>query len=254
MNGSNYSGSLREIHIQITPKNWTSFQHYKNRTPPWIKLHRSMLTDYAFACLPVASKALAPLLWLLASEADDGEIDISMDALAFRLHMDCRVIAKGLIPLINKGFFNDASTTLAQCLRDACPEREGETEGEELFYGDAAGAAPTDDPPKQPKEGLYLDKPIPAAEIEVASTKFAMTAEEVAPIWEKFTAYYLDPDNKKNPKKWFFAWRAWLAEEAKRKADRRAQHGSAKSQKDREYDEFMEECVAAHQREWGSAA
>jgi hypothetical protein len=69
----------------LTPKNWKSFQHYKDRDPPWIKLHRGLLNNYEFFGLPIASKALAPLLWLIASENEDGRIVTSLDALAFRL-------------------------------------------------------------------------------------------------------------------------------------------------------------------------
>ena len=71
--------------MNITPKNWHSFQHYNKRNPPWIKLHRSILDDYGFACLPVASRALAPMLWLIASESKDGVISLASEALAFRL-------------------------------------------------------------------------------------------------------------------------------------------------------------------------
>jgi hypothetical protein len=56
---------------QYRVKNWAEFQHYKDRSPPWIRLHRSFLDDYDFHCLPVASRALAPMLWLLASENKD---------------------------------------------------------------------------------------------------------------------------------------------------------------------------------------
>ena len=27
-------------------KNWSKFQHYKNRNPPWIRLHVEILDDY----------------------------------------------------------------------------------------------------------------------------------------------------------------------------------------------------------------
>ena len=56
----------------LIPKNWAVFQHYKDRCPPWIKLHRDLLNDRTFMCLPLASKAIAPLMWLLASESKDG--------------------------------------------------------------------------------------------------------------------------------------------------------------------------------------
>ena len=113
-------------------KNWSEFQHYKNRCPPWIKLQKSLLDNFEFACLPVASKALAPLLWLLASESMDGSVRIDPEWLAFRLHFPVQDIQDGLTPLINNGFLSTASSVLATCLQDACleGEGEGETEGE----------------------------------------------------------------------------------------------------------------------------
>lgn len=51
--------------------NWQEHQHYKNRTPPWIKLHRSILHDYGFSCLQDASKAHLLLIWILASQTDN---------------------------------------------------------------------------------------------------------------------------------------------------------------------------------------
>ena len=116
----------------LKPKNWDKFQHYKDRCPPWIKLHRDILNDRLFANLPIASKALAPLLWLLASESKDGSFDAAIEELAFRLHIASKDIEAGLKPLIDKGFFVDASTMLAPCLQVAIPEteREGERETE----------------------------------------------------------------------------------------------------------------------------
>jgi hypothetical protein len=116
--------------MKLKPKNWGKFQHYKDRCPPWIKLHRDILNDRMFANLPIASKALAPLLWLLASESKDGSFDAASEELAFRLHIASKDIEAGLKPLIDKGFFVDASTMLAPCLQSAIPERETERETE----------------------------------------------------------------------------------------------------------------------------
>lgn len=113
-----------------TIRNWGRFQHYKNRNPPWIKLHRGLLDDFDFSCLPLASKALAPLLWLLAAESDDGSVRIDSEWLAFRLRLTTKEVDAGLTPLINKGFLILASNVLADCLQDACLETEGETETE----------------------------------------------------------------------------------------------------------------------------
>lgn len=115
----------------IKPRKWDEFQHYKDRCPPWVKLHRGLLDDYDYSRLPIASKAIAPLLWLLASESKDGEIRLNKPAIAFRLHITEKELDQGLTPLIDSGFFileQDASNMLAERKQDAIPETEGETE------------------------------------------------------------------------------------------------------------------------------
>lgn len=56
-------------YIQV--KNWEDFQHYKDRTPPWIKLYNHLLDDFEFSCLPDASKAHLLSIWLLASRTNN---------------------------------------------------------------------------------------------------------------------------------------------------------------------------------------
>lgn len=113
----------------ITPKGWASFQHYKDRRPAWIKLHRELLDNYDFHRLPVASKALAPCLWLLASEYEGGHIPADADMIGFRLRMRADEVIDALTPLIHAGFFV-ASKVLAECKQDACLEKETERETE----------------------------------------------------------------------------------------------------------------------------
>jgi hypothetical protein len=55
----------------LSIRNFDQYQHYKDRRPPWIKLHASVLDDYAFSCLQDASKAHLMLLWVLASKLDN---------------------------------------------------------------------------------------------------------------------------------------------------------------------------------------
>ena len=114
----------------LTVKNWRIFQHYKNRSPPWIKLQKSVLDDYDFQCLPLASRALAPMLWLLASESDDGSIPACVARLAFRLRWSEKEVSAGLKPLIEQGFLLSASNMLANPEQLASSEGEGEGEGE----------------------------------------------------------------------------------------------------------------------------
>jgi hypothetical protein len=123
----------------LTVKNWKKFQHYLKRKPPWIKLHRVLLEDYQFYCLPVASKALAPCLWLLAAEFENGQIPLSDDEIAYRLHMSPDEFAQGIIPLLKSEFFfrikdtrtlrkHNASMMLADCTQHATPREEQRTE------------------------------------------------------------------------------------------------------------------------------
>lgn len=111
--------------MSITPKNWDSFQHYKDRAPSWIKLHKGLLTDFRFSRLPVASRALAPMLWLLASEYERGEITATMEEIAFRMHMTERDLVEAISPLIDSGFFI-ASEALAKPEQVACLEKRRE--------------------------------------------------------------------------------------------------------------------------------
>jgi hypothetical protein len=116
--------------VRYTVKNWAKFQHYTGRRPPWIKLYRDLLDNYEFMSLSLASKALAPLCWLLASESDDGSFDGEIDRLAFRLRVDSKVLAECLNELIEKGFIDGASVVLAECKQLATPETETEKEKE----------------------------------------------------------------------------------------------------------------------------
>ena len=55
----------------LAVKNFEVFQHYKGRTPPWIKLYNSLLDDYTFLRLSDAAQINLVKLWLLASRHDN---------------------------------------------------------------------------------------------------------------------------------------------------------------------------------------
>ena len=112
-------------------RNLDRWQHYKDRTPPWIKLHRDILTNYDFARLQDASKAHALCLMVLASQTDNL---MPWDAkwIATRINATTKVDldelkACGIIELVQ-----DASEVLAERKQSAIAEREteGETERE----------------------------------------------------------------------------------------------------------------------------
>lgn len=113
-----------------TVKNWGEFQHYKDRSPPWIKLHKALLDNLEFQRLPIASRALAPMIWLIASEDLLGQVDCDLEKLAFRLRTTTDLISDGLTPLIENGFLipckRGASTKKAKSVQPAVPETEAE--------------------------------------------------------------------------------------------------------------------------------
>jgi hypothetical protein len=124
--------------MKITPKDWADFQHYKDRDPPWIKLHKKLLDNYEFHLLPDASQALAPKLWLLASEFKDGVIEGTEQKICFRLHTTIGKLNDALMPLVEAGFFtveHGASEVIAAREHGASPRRDKaeeqvETQGE----------------------------------------------------------------------------------------------------------------------------
>jgi len=115
-------------------RNLGKYQHYRNRNPPWVKLHRDLLEDYEFEQLPDATKAHAMLLLLLAARLEN-EIPNDPEWIARKIGARSRVeVAKLLEARFLETFGadceRDASDTLASRERHAPVEREGETERE----------------------------------------------------------------------------------------------------------------------------
>lgn len=122
-------------------KSWEDFQHYKDRTPPWIKLYNHLLDDFEFSCLPDASKAHLLSIWLLASRTNNkipnnarwigNKINATEDV-DLNLLLESGFIE--LIPNENNELHKaeqDASKMLQTTEQDACPEREKRESREE---------------------------------------------------------------------------------------------------------------------------
>jgi len=112
----------------VCVKNWSRYQHYKDRTPPWIKLYNSLLDDHAFCSLPDASKAHF-LCILLAASRHENRIPLDSEWLGRFMHatesIDLKLLCDvGLLAPCTRS----ASKTLATCKQSATPETE--TEGE----------------------------------------------------------------------------------------------------------------------------
>lgn len=111
----------------LSIKNLQKYQHYRDRRPPWIKLHAAIFDDYAFQCLQDASKAHLMLLWLLASQVDN-RIPYDLDFICRKLGTTSPV---DMEELILQGFIEvsqDDGKTLAP--RKQMPIAETETEAE----------------------------------------------------------------------------------------------------------------------------
>jgi hypothetical protein len=123
-------------------RNWEGFQHYTSRTPPWIKLHRSLLTNREWHALSGGAAKMLVELWLIASEDQNGVIHISTEDLAWRMRRTSKEVHSWVKELVAQRFIEsclqDASNTLATCSL----EREGERERETETEVEAASAAP----------------------------------------------------------------------------------------------------------------
>jgi hypothetical protein len=131
--------------MNLIPKNWENFQHYRDRNPLWIKLHKNLLDDRKFQSLPVAARALAPMLWLIASESTEGIFNGDISDLAFRLRDTEKNIAVSLDTLIKAGFFlvvQPASTLLAEPEPGDSPEKRREREEKRIEEEKRRGEAP----------------------------------------------------------------------------------------------------------------
>ncbi|MCG8434418.1 MAG: hypothetical protein MJA83_10340 [Gammaproteobacteria bacterium] len=116
--------------------NFDKYQHYKDRNPPWIKLHRDILENYEFSCLQDASKAHLILIWLLASRLEN-RLPYDADWIKSKIGANEKI---DLDELEKTGFIKKISDVaerkqfdsnpLADDKQLAMPETEGEVEAE----------------------------------------------------------------------------------------------------------------------------
>ena len=84
----------RKCYLRVV--NWELFQHYGDRTPPWIKLHNTVLEDPVIAALPDHSKAHVFGIWILASRLKN-KIPNDPGFISNRINATTRVDLKALI-------------------------------------------------------------------------------------------------------------------------------------------------------------
>lgn len=108
----------------LSIKNFGEYQHYKNRLPPWIKLHLSILDDADFLRMPDASKWHYIGLLLLASRHEnsikvDSEYIKNRLGLTVKLDLSQRFLKDHLLA-------SDASKRLLLTQENADSETETE--------------------------------------------------------------------------------------------------------------------------------
>lgn len=112
---------------------WADLQHYKDRSPPWIKLHSAMLESYEFSQLTDAQKGQLLCIHMLASRMSN-RIPNDASWIASKIGasepIDTSVfVLAGFLEVVEQR----ASKTLAKRKQKAClEERRGETEGERV--------------------------------------------------------------------------------------------------------------------------
>ncbi|TQE95907.1 MAG: hypothetical protein FKY71_16925 [Spiribacter salinus] len=115
-------------------RNWSDFQHYKDRCPPWIKLHFRILSSKDWVMLDDRSRVLAVACMLIASQSDDsdlepGEFEADEEYIKRVAYLNHDPDFK---PLIKCGFLEVASGCKRLQANDTkcSPETEAETEAE----------------------------------------------------------------------------------------------------------------------------
>lgn len=113
-------------------KNWNEFQHFKDRTPPWIKLYRYLLDDPDWHELSDRDAKLLIMIWLVASEDKNKKGNLpDLKKLAFRLRISPSELETVLGRLNNWIIQDDIKVISGRYQDDAPEERRGETETEE---------------------------------------------------------------------------------------------------------------------------
>lgn len=123
----------------FTVKNWAKFQHYKDRNPPWIKLHVEILSSEDWVTLADASRLLAVVCMVVAAK-NDGRIPNNPDYIKRIAYLDK---LPDLSPLIKCGFLLNPLADASECKQEqaqARPEKEAEAEADSVPIGTGADA------------------------------------------------------------------------------------------------------------------
>lgn len=183
-------------------RNWSKHQHFKDRTPPWIKLYRDILDDPDWHDLDGDTAKVLVSLWLIASEDETHKGALpNMRRLAFRLRMKESQLNQVLTKLSGWLYQDDIDAVSGKHQPDA-PETETEAETLQRTETEAEKpprkrseptaviAKPDDVDPQTWADWLALRKAkrAPVTETVVSgarseSVKAGMTLDEFLQVW-----------------------------------------------------------------------
>ena len=132
--------------------NWASFQHYRDRAPPWIKLHRELLSSRVWVNSTDQSRVLAIASMLLAA-ATDNKIPNDPAYVRRVAYLDgdpdfAPLIANGFIEIIDEdgNLLADASELQATARTEKRRGREEKRreEAEEMYVNAARSPVPVE--------------------------------------------------------------------------------------------------------------
>ena len=171
-------------------KNWAQFQHFKDRSPPWIKLYRGILDDLDWHKLDAKSSKMLVMIWLIASENEGALPDD--ETLSFRLRISETELKTSLSKL-SHWLYQDDINVISERNQGDVLERETETERKKEKEGETkknAIACPPDVDQQTWDDWLALRKakkaPVTQTVIDGAkreAAKAGMTLETFFQVW-----------------------------------------------------------------------
>lgn len=171
-------------------KNWQRFQHYKDRNPPWIKLHYELLTSSDWVTLSDASKLLAIVCMLIASR-NEGNVPDDPNYLKRVAYLDKMPDLK---PLIKCGFLENVLAD-DSCCYEAQANATTETETETETKRSRGSRFALQDPPSEWIMFCMTQRPELNAGI----------------VFDSFRDYWVAQPGQKGVKTdWFATWRNWV--------------------------------------------
>ena len=171
-------------------KDWGKFQHFKDRTPPWVKLYRDLLDDPDWHELDGDTAKYLVMLWLIASEDENKKGGLpDSRKLAFRLRTTEAKINHALTKL-SHWLIRDDIVTISERYRGDAPETETETETETDICSPSAEIL---DYLNQKAQSNF--RPVPAnIKLIESRLKEGATVEEMKRVIDTMVAKWMDDE------------------------------------------------------------